>query len=216
MIRKILNCIGYVLVAVFVIALVYVFAARVTGKTPKVFGYGILRVQTGSMEPHIEIGDVILIKETEPSKLSKGDVISYHGTQGELAGKLITHQIISEPYEEDGRYFFTTQGTAHGTIPDPEIDDTQISGKVLCVIPLLGSLFDFFTHWYGYLAFILLLLVAFGSELINLIFIIKRNKEDKEDDKIDNVKEEAKLDDEFHEKRNLEAEEFLLDLDKGN
>ena len=215
MARKILNCIIYIVLAIFVVALVYVFAARITGKTPKIFGYGILRVQSGSMEPHLQVGDVILIKETDAAKLQKGDVITYNGTQDDLAGKLVTHQIVSEPYQESGRYYFTTQGTAQGAPPDPEIDDTQIVGKVLCVIPLLSSLMDFFSHWYGYAAIILLLLVAFGSELINMIIMIREDKKEKKGDPLKTVSNEE-LEDDFHEKRAQEAEEFLIDLDKGN
>ena len=213
--RKILNWIGYIILALFVITLLYVFTVRITGKTPQLFGYSVHRVISGSMEPHIEIGDVILVKKTDSPELKKGDVITYKGTQGDVAGKTVTHQIVSEPYEQNGRYYFTTQGTALGAPLDPEIDDTQVIGKVLCIIPLLGSLFDFFTHWYGYLAIILLLLVAFGSELINIISLLRRNKVEKAVEKLPPVKK-SDLDEQFHEKRAQEIDEILIDLDKGN
>ncbi len=135
------------------------------------------------MEPELKVGDIILVKEVEPETLRKGDVITYHGKEGQVAGKLITHQIVSEPYEKDGLYYFTTRGIKEGALDDPEIDDTQILGKVQFKVPVVGTIYDFFTQWYGLAAFAAILLIAFSSEIINLISIL-RNKDEDEDPEI--------------------------------
>lgn len=212
MFEKIKKIFGYALVLILVVVLIYVLVARVTGETPSMFGFSMLRVSSESMEPELNVGDIILVKEVEPETLNKGDVITYNGEEGPVAGKLITHQIVSEPYEKDGVYYFTTRGIKPGALDDPEIDDTQIHGKVLCKIPLVGTLYDFFTHWYGLAAFAAILLIAFSSEIINLVSII-RNKDEDEDPEVPKHATAPTYNKHFTETIDQETSEVITDLD---
>lgn len=214
MFQKIKKIVGIVILVVFVLALIYVFVARISGNTPTLFGHSMLRVSSESMEPELNVGDIIMVKKVDPSTLEKGDVITYHGTKGPVAGKLITHQIVAEPYEEDGTYYFTTRGIKEGAIDDPEIDDTQIVGKVLYKIPIVGSLYDFFSKWYGLAAVIALLVIAFSSELINLISIIM-NKDEDEDSDIPATAKEPTFNSDFVESVEKESNEIITNLEDG-
>lgn len=164
------------------------------------------------MEPELKVGDIILVKEVEPEALVKGDVITYHGKEGAVAGKLITHQIVSEPYEKDGLYYFTTRGIKTGALDDPEIDETQIFGKVLFKIPIVGTIYDFFSQWYGLAAFAAILLIAFSSEIINLISII-RNKDEDIDPEVPKNAAAPNYNAEFTATIEQETNEVITDLD---
>lgn len=178
MFEKIKKIFGFILIGILVVVLIYTLVARISGDTPSMFGYSMLRVSSESMEPELKIGDIILVKEVEAETLQRGDVITYHGKEGQVAGKLITHQIVSEPYEKDGLYYFTTRGIKEGALDDPEIDETQILGKVQFKVPIVGTIYDFFTQWYGLAAFAAILLIAFSSEIINLVSILRNKDED--------------------------------------
>lgn len=174
---KIKKIVGTVLLVAFILALVFVLFARISGTTPSLFGYSILRVETGSMEPELKVGSIILVKKVDPATLKDGDVITYIGQETPVKGHLVTHQICEEPREENGKYYFVTKGLAN-TLPDPEFDDSQLYGKVVYKIPLLGTLYDFFSSPFGLIAFFVVMIIAFSSELINLIYIIRGKDEE--------------------------------------
>jgi signal peptidase len=85
-----------------------------------VFGYSVCYVLTGSMEPSISKGDMILIKKvSDVSTIKKGDIITFKRTQGVLAGQNVTHRV--ESVEKNGnQYYFFTKGDANSA-PDSQI-----------------------------------------------------------------------------------------------
>ena len=77
-INLIKNIICWTLVVILVFTLVISFTSRINGSTPSVFGYSIFRVSSGSMEPELMVGDIILDKEVEnPEDLKVGDDTIY-------------------------------------------------------------------------------------------------------------------------------------------
>lgn len=176
MLKIVRNIVCVILIAVFLLSLIYVILARHSDNIPSLFGYSLLRISSESMEPELKSGDIVLLKITQPEKLQKGDVISYKGTKGVLKDTTVTHQIVAEPYEKDGTYYFTTRGIRNGALDDPEINETQILGKVTLKIPLVGTLYDFFNSWYGIISFFTLILLAFSGELKDIFKKISDKK----------------------------------------
>lgn len=212
MFKKIKKALGISLIVIFVVSLIFVMIARISGNSPHLFGYRMLRVATDSMEPELKVGSIILVKNTDPAELKKGDVITYHCEKGPLAGQLITHQIAYEPYEKDGKFYFTTRGIKAGAPDDAEIDDDQIVGKVLYKIPVLGSLYDFFSSKLGLFAIIALIVIAFSSEFINLINII-RGKDFNEDSDIPTTAAEPVYNSKFEESIQQESNSIITNLE---
>ena len=79
--KKIVNHIGNVLFYGFLIACICislsVFQAMRQGVQPSFLGYKFFVVLTGSMSPTFDVGDLVVVKETEPEAISVGDVITY-------------------------------------------------------------------------------------------------------------------------------------------
>lgn len=212
MFEKIKRIIGVVLIVILILVLIYTLTSRISGEIPSMFGFSMLRVSSESMEPELNVGDIILVKDVDAETLNKGDVITYHGKEGSVAGKLITHQIVSEPYEKDGIFYFTTRGIKPGALDDPEIDESQILGKVQCKIPIVGTIYDFFTQWYGLAAFAALLLIAFSSEIINLVSIL-RNKDEDEDPEVPKTAAAPVYNENFASTIEQETNELITNLD---
>lgn len=141
--NKILKFIGnllYVLMFFLVVLmLVVVIMQRATGNNISVGGIRMFAVATGSMVPVYEVGDVLISKEVEPETLEVGDDIVYIGKKGTFNGKVVTHRIISIETKEDGNYKIVTQGVANNTA-DPEIDQTQVYGKIIYNVKILSFL----------------------------------------------------------------------------
>jgi len=171
---KVLKNVVCVTIIVFLVAIVaFTFFQRVTNATPNILGFSFFRVSSGSMMPALEIGDIILCKQVPPETLQIGDIVTYNGTKGELAGKVITHQVVSAPYETQGVYHIQTKGIVSGAINDPEITQDQLLGKMITKIPFINEVYNIFITPWGLLIFIFLLCILFSSEVIHLVKLLK-------------------------------------------
>lgn len=186
---KILNIIKKVLcgllIGILVIFVMLVLIARINGDIPSFFGYTIYRVSTGSMEPELSVGDVILSKSVEdPSELKIGDVITFDGT-GDLQGMMITHKVIKEPYiNDDGVEMLQTQGVAN-EVPDDEIRSDSVVSIMVCEISFLQYIYSFFLSPWGLLIFIGLLILIFMKEIINIVKILTGTYKDPDEEETD-------------------------------
>lgn len=121
-----------VLVSIFTIIVIigcwYAIIVKMIFKidVPMVGGYSALIVLTGSMEPTIKAGEVIIIHEQDEYEI--GDILTYR--DGNI---LVTHRIVNKT---DTTY--TTRGDANNT-NDPAILKSTAVGKTIFHIPYIGS-----------------------------------------------------------------------------
>lgn len=147
--------IGIILVAVLIMANV-VFTPR--GNTPKVFGYHVLRIVTGSMEPTYEKDSLILVKYRNPEGIEVGDVISFYSNDPTLEGAVNTHRVVE--IERDGsRITFTTRGDANNADDLYRTDSRAVIGVVIGSSLILGKLSRLVSNPLIFVPFILLPLV---------------------------------------------------------
>jgi signal peptidase len=86
-------------------------------------GYGVFAVRSGSMNPALEVGDLVVTRLVDPSEIEAGDVITV-ATGGRA---ILTHRVVAVQATDDGPVF-TTRGDANAT-PDPPapISSTVVS-----------------------------------------------------------------------------------------
>ena len=94
-------------------------------------------ILTGSMEPLIMPGDVVLVhkisNEDEIYELSKGDIINFK--RGNI---IITHRIKEVLKDEAGNLSFETKGDNNNAIDEEKVQPNDIRGTVIKVVPKLG------------------------------------------------------------------------------
>lgn len=115
-----------------------IIVQKVTNNKESFLGYRIFRLQTGSMIPKYQIGDVILVKKQDVDKIKVGDDVTYLGESSSVKGILITHRVI-DIQEVDGKKEFHTQGIANN-LEDPVVYGNQINGVVQFKMPILTLL----------------------------------------------------------------------------
>lgn len=125
--------------------------------SPTVWNCGLAFVKTGSMEPSIPVGSLILIHKQD--NYCKDDVITYIHESGNFT---VTHRIV---YIEDD--VVVTQGDANNT-PDPPFAADRVIGKVVLTIPYLGFAVVFIQK-----PMVLFTILGF---IVLLIFFDDRNK----------------------------------------
>lgn len=167
-VKKCLDIFCWILIAALTLTIVMSFVARINGTNPTVFGYSVFRVSSGSMEPELSIGDVILGKVVvDPTELQVGDVVTYKGS-GHMGGNLITHEVIVAPCEEDGVVKLQTKGVAND-IPDDPIEVDRVVSVMVCELPFLNVFYSFFFSPWGLLTIVALIVFVFIDELIVFI-----------------------------------------------
>lgn len=172
-IKLIKNLICWTLIAVLVFTLVVFFMSRINGSTPSVFGYSIFRVSSGSMEPELMVGDIILDKTVDnPEDLKVGDVITFKSSDyGDL---LVTHKVIKAPYEENGKLMLQTKGIAN-EVEDKPISVDNVKGIMICKVDYLDTVYNVFLSPWGLLILIALIVIIFFDEIITIVKILTNN-----------------------------------------
>ncbi len=182
-IYKIVMAIAQVLFVVVLLGfIVVVCLQRFSDNKISFFNYRMFTVISGSMEPKYKIGDVLISKDVEPSKIKVGDTVSYLGAAGDFKDKVITHEVVSIANDEDGKYLFHTKGLAN-LVEDPVISESQVYGVVIYRSIILSIIYRIVGTTIGFYLFIILpLLFIIGSEIISTML----EKEDERRKKISN------------------------------
>lgn len=121
-------------------------------------------VQSGSMEPAIKTGSVVLIQKKDTYSI--GEIITFLNSGGK--SETTTHRVVQSKLE-NGQEVFTTKGDAN-TGKDRERAKAQnILGKVVYTIPYLGYVVSFTRTQLGLTLLIIIpaTIIVYG-ELINL------------------------------------------------
>ena len=171
--------ISVILWAIILLAALYAFTTMATKddqSVASILGYTPLVVETDSMKPTFESGDLIFIKKCDTSKLKEGDIITFH-TIIENQYALNTHR-IQKIDEVNGVRSYTTIGDNNNGIADQHvISDGDIVGKYIGHVSGLGKVMNFLSSSMGFLIVIVLpMLLFFIYQVYNLIMISIRLK----------------------------------------
>lgn len=166
--------------AFFILFLLVVCLQRFSDNKMSFFNYRMFTVISGSMEPKYTIGDVLISKETNPSKIKVGDTISYLGEKGDFNGKVITHQVINIEQDVDGNYIFHTKGLAN-LVEDPVVYERQLYGVVVHKSVVLSFIYKIIGKPFGLFLFIVIpLFYIIGSEMISFLLSKEEKRRNKE------------------------------------
>jgi len=101
-------------------------------------GFTVMNVLTGSMEPEIPQGSLIVINQVDPSVLQVGDDIAYFASENVT----FTHRIINifESYSSTGYLGFQMMDLVNGMKAPPLVSEINVVGRVVRVIPWAGNI----------------------------------------------------------------------------
>lgn len=164
------------------------------GKVPSVFGFSVLQVQSGSMEPEISVGGVVITHRTDPDELGVNDVISFYSNDTSISNEVNTHRIIGIIESESGERIFRTKGDANNLADSASVYERDIIGKVVFNIGAVGgSALDVLRNPTVILFFLVLPLIFITlGEAVNLAKLIAEykfaNQKDEEDEESSQAK----------------------------
>lgn len=154
-----------VVVAVCMMIFTIVSASTFDRTDRDIFGYKAFIVLSDSMAAtDFDAGDLVLVKEVDPSTLQEGDIIAYQSTNTENYGEVVTHKIRSLTIDGEGNPGFITYGTTTDTNDENIVIYSFVLGKYQMRLAGVGKFFQFLKTTPGYilcifLPFLLLILV---------------------------------------------------------
>lgn len=173
--RFILGFIKTIITLVLILMLAVILVQRFSSNNFSIGGIRVFTIISNSMLPYYEPGDILILKEENPSNIKIDDNVTYMGKTGQVKGLVVTHKVIDKR-EDNGKYYFTTKGT-NNEIADPEIDESQIYGKVVYKTVLLSALCKIMLKPAGYYILFMLVALVVSYQIVNTIF----NKDEEDD-----------------------------------
>lgn len=165
---KILKIVYYALVGF--IALVAILL--IVSTLPITGNFKVLTVISGSMEPTIKIGSVVVVKPLSDYKI--GDVITFG--QNTKTTKPTTHRIYDIKIV-GGEPVYITKGDANNAPDSKEIGGKDIIGRVLFSVPFAGYAVDFAKKPIGFALIIIVPAALIIIDEIKKIYgEVKKNK----------------------------------------
>lgn len=155
--KKILNVISTILVAIVVVLALLLVGARF-------IGLNVYTVLSGSMEPTYHVGSLIYVKDIDTDELKAGDVITYMLDEDTI----VTHRIADViPDETDPSIIrFQTKGDANDSVDGSLVHYKNVIGTPVFSIPKLGYLANYIQKPPGrYIA------ISAGAIILLLVFL---------------------------------------------
>lgn len=129
-------------------------AIKNPNKTPDLFGIKTFVIISGSMEPNINIGDMVIVKiADEPYKV--GDIIAFRE-----GNTVIVHRIVEE-IEANGKMKYQTKGDNNNTVDKNLVEESCIEGVYKFKIPMVGNVFMFIYKNFVIIIIILLIIMIY-------------------------------------------------------
>ena len=182
--KRVLGIIKSILVWIFVIFAVSmtiftVISVNTFNRNDRsILGYKAYIVNTDSMsKTDFKAGDLILVKETDPSTLKAGDIITYMSQNSESFGETITHKIRKVTTDSRGNPGFITYSTTTDQDDDTIVTYMYVLGKYEKTIPNIGTFFNFMKTPQGYILCIFvpfMLLIIYQA--VNFVMVFRRYK----------------------------------------
>ena len=124
--RKVANNFGLALTILLMTAAILTFLG------PR-FGWRLDAVYSGSMEPELNVGGIVITRPVAAEYIAVGDIITFYCPLNE---KLTSHRVIA--VEENSSSQFRTKGDANEDADPFVVPAENVVGKVCFHIPYLG------------------------------------------------------------------------------
>ena len=115
----------------------------------------LMVVSSGSMIPTLNVGDIIIVRGTDPSTVTVGTIIIFHSPYDYSTA--IVHRVIAID-NEGGQTFFETKGDNNAVADGWKVPAANLIGVYITKIPYIGLLS---LELRGPLGWILIILLVF-------------------------------------------------------
>lgn len=154
-----------------VVMLLALIALLVLVVGPRVLRYRVDVVASGSMEPTIAKGSIVVLRPISADKVAVGDIITFYPPDHQ---QLVTHRVVDIADTTEGPAF-VTQGDAN-PLPDPwQVPTTGSGWRCVFHIPYVGYLLSVGGLSFGPLSLVDVPILALGLTMIIPLWLPRRS-----------------------------------------
>ena len=161
----------------------------------RLLGYECYNVISPSMEPEYGVGDLLYVKDVDPTTIKEGDVITFIVNEDLVVG---THRVVRVDAENQRFY---TKGDANDIEDQNPVHFNNVIGVPQFSIPKLGYVSDFVQNPPG-----MYITIGVGIVLILLVFVPDMIGKKKEDEDTEASAVQTEIDTAAEENEKLKAE----------
>ena len=115
-------------------------------------GWSVDAIISGSMEPALSVGSLVVTRPIDPEDIRVGDIITFSPI--EINDIKITHRVIGIEKSLTTRFF--TKGDANPKHDPFKVTPSNLVGKICLIIPFLGNFTQFLKTPIGFASSIIL------------------------------------------------------------
>ena len=159
------------------LAIVVMITAMLTYIAPH-FGWRVDIVCSGSMEPELKAGSLVITRPVEPQEIVVGDIIVFSPNGVTLGENEVTHRVIGIGHSSP--LYFETKGDANDN-PDPFIVPARnLVGRICFKAHYVGYFIGFLrTPWGFLLGLVIPGLILITMYITSIQRMLRKNREEK-------------------------------------
>ena len=138
-----------ILIIFFIINLILLFE-----ENTHICGIYCFNIISESMEPTLNVNDVVIAKKTNIANLQKGDIITFNQD-----GRIISHRI--KKIIKDDNYLIVTQGDNNEVEDKDVVKEEQIYGKVIFKIGKIGKIISYIQNMRIFINIIIFIVIIY-------------------------------------------------------
>lgn len=180
--NRIIKIMFYPIIILILISNITLIIQKITNpeRIPDLFGYKAFIIVSGSMQPNLKIGDLVIIKETEQANIQKNDIITFIEN-----GEAITHR-ISDIIDRDGQKYYQTKGDNNNSVDSDLVKYENIEGKYVLKIGKIGLIISKLQNTATFIIAILIIYIMYK------IISVKDDRKDARHQKRKQIEEKDK------------------------
>lgn len=120
-----------VALVISVILCLTVVAQVMTNGYVQIGGFSLFRVVTGSMEPTLPVGSLLVCRQTPVEEIGEDDIVCFVSRSPEMMGRVITHRVIAVYDNGEGQILLETKGDANLSADGELVTANNLIGKVI-------------------------------------------------------------------------------------
>lgn len=157
-IKKILKCILYPIAIFIVICAMDIIYQKTIKKEDNInlFGFRPYIVLSGSMEPNLQVGDIVVSKQVSKEQVEIGDIITFE----DESGATITHRVV-DIIIKDGEKLYQTKGDNNNAKDIGLVSIENIKGKYTFKMSGVGKIITQVVTPTGLIVIILIMTIGY-------------------------------------------------------
>jgi signal peptidase I len=158
--------------------------------------YPALAVVSNSMQPILNVGDVIIVQGVPADQINpgyiNGDIVVFKSPRSYDPNFRIVHRAVSKVQNLDGTWTITTHGDNNPLGSNEEFNSNDLVGKVIAKIPYVGNFSIFVNKLGNFYLFMLIIIIVIG--ILLSLFTGDEEKESAENKPREKMKLFGKID----------------------